>query len=210
MQSRSHRHLVSDSRRGRGPPGSDSHPQRRNARHFPRIVSSREMDCAQPTPRCAARYCRAHTRVLRSWRREYQLCQNEDVVRGMHAILDADDPSLFPKLAAEQLTLLARYGQVKPIQVGDVLFREGDTAYDLMVLLEGRVAVVVGSGDAQRQLVCHRPGDVMADLSILTREPVHAAGVVKEPGSMLVVPAEEFRALLGRELAFGDFILQTL
>ena len=128
----------------------------------------------------------------------------------MHAILDDDDPSLFPKLAAEQLTLLARYGQVKPIQVGDVLFREGDTAYDLMVLLEGRVAVVVGSGDAQRQLVCHRPGDVMADLSILTREPVHAAGVVKEPGSMLVVPAEEFRALLGRELAFGDFILQTL
>src|SRR5215813_5762017 len=27
---------------------------------------------------------------------------------------------------------------------------------------------------------------------------------------MLVVPADEFRALIGRELVFGDFVLQTL
>jgi thioredoxin reductase (NADPH) len=124
--------------------------------------------------------------------------------------LDDDDPALFPKLTDEQLALLAPYGSVQPIAVGEVLFREGDLGYDFMVLLEGRVAVIGGSGDATPELVVHRPRDLMADLSILTGEPVHAHGVVQEAGSMLVVPMERFRTLLGRELVFGDFVLQTL
>jgi thioredoxin reductase (NADPH) len=126
------------------------------------------------------------------------------------AIFDNDDPALYPKLAGEQLDLLARHGHEQPIQVGEVLFREGDATYDFMVLLAGRVAIVVGSGAAQRELVTHRPGDVIAELNILTGERMHATGLVREAGSVLVVPREEFRALLGRELSFGDFILQTL
>src|SRR5215472_15173330 len=120
------------------------------------------------------------------------------------ALLDDDDPTVFPKLTDEQLALLAPYGHVQPIEVDEVLFREGDAAYDFMVLLEGCVAVIVGTAEAERELVTHRPRDLMADLSILTGERVHAHGVVREAGSMLVVPAEKFRALLGRELTFGD------
>jgi thioredoxin reductase (NADPH) len=33
---------------------------------------------------------------------------------------------------------------------------------------------------------------------------------VREAGSVLVVPAADFRALVGRELVFGDFVLQLL
>jgi len=126
------------------------------------------------------------------------------------ALLDDDDPMLFPKLTDEQLALLTPLGTVRSINVGDVLFREGDASYDFMVLLEGQVAVVLGSGDAAREITIHRARDLMAELSILTGHRVHANGVVREAGSMLVVPAEDFRALLGRELVFGDFILQTL
>src|SRR5262249_46715059 len=89
-------------------------------------------------------------------------------------------------------------------------FREGDTTYDVMVLLDGTVAVLVGSGERMRELAIQRPRDLMAELNILTGQRVHATGVVREAGSILVVPADEFRALLGRELVFGDFVLQTL
>jgi thioredoxin reductase (NADPH) len=94
--------------------------------------------------------------------------------------------------------------------VGEVLFREGDTTYDVMVLLAGTVAVLVGSAERMRELAIQRPRDLMAELNILTGQRVHATGVVREAGSVLVVPAEGFRALLGRELVFGDFVLQTL
>jgi len=126
------------------------------------------------------------------------------------ALLDDDDPTLFPKLTDPQLDLLAKHGHVRPTHVGDVLFRDGDTTYDVMVLLEGSVAIVVGSGERMRELAIQRPRDLMAELNVLTGERVHATGVVREAGSMLVVPAQEFRALLGRELVFGDFVLQTL
>jgi thioredoxin reductase (NADPH) len=126
------------------------------------------------------------------------------------ALLDDDDPALFPKLTDEQLDLLRPHGHVRQTRVGEVLFREGDTTYDVMVLLEGRVAIVLGSGDVARDITIHRPRDIMIELNILTGHRVHANGVVREAGSILVVPAEEFRALLGRELVFGDFILQML
>jgi thioredoxin reductase (NADPH) len=126
------------------------------------------------------------------------------------ALLDDDDPALFPKLTDEQMTLLARHGTVRPIHAGEVLFREGDASYDVMVMLEGVVAVVIGSGEEARELAIQKPRDLMVELNILTGQRVGATGVVREGGSLLVVPADEFRALLGRELVFGDFILQTL
>lgn len=125
-------------------------------------------------------------------------------------MLDDEDPALFPKLTDEQIALLTRYGKVRPVQVGEVLFREGDSTYDVMVVLEGLVAVVLGGGDAERELAIQRPRDLMVEFNILTGERVGATGIVREAGSLLFVPADEFRALLGRELTFGDFVLQTL
>lgn len=62
-------------------------------------------------------------------------------------LLDGDDPALFSKLTDEQLELLAWHEKVRPMQVSEVLFRKGDATYDVMAVLEGRVAVVIGSGD---------------------------------------------------------------
>ena len=130
--------------------------------------------------------------------------------RTLPPLLDNDDPALFPKLTDEQFGLLAKHGQARSIEVGELLFREGDAMYDVMVLIEGSVAVVIGSGDTERELAIQRPRDLMVELNILTGERVQATGVVREPGSVLVVPAAEFRAILGSELVFGDFVLQTL
>jgi thioredoxin reductase (NADPH) len=129
---------------------------------------------------------------------------------GTPALLDDDDPAVFPKLSDDQLDLLAKHGQARATTVGEVLFRGGDTAYDAMVLLEGRVAVLMGSGEPERVLTIHRPRDLVIELSLLTGERVHATGVVHEAGSVLVVPAQEFRALLARDPVFGDFVLQML
>ena len=70
----------------------------------------------------------------------------------MIPVLDDDDPALLPKLTDQQMELLARHGKVRPIQVGDVLFRAGDAAYDVMVLLAGTVAVAVDRGGTERDL----------------------------------------------------------
>jgi thioredoxin reductase (NADPH) len=125
-------------------------------------------------------------------------------------LLDAADPALFPKLTAAQIELLSGLGEVRSITEGQVLFRRGDATYDVMVVLEGGVSVLVGEGAEERELVTQGPGDLMVELNLFTGQGTGATGVVREAGAVLAVHGEDFRALVGRELAFGDFVLQTL
>ena len=125
-------------------------------------------------------------------------------------LLDDDDPALFPKLTEPQVQMLSRHGEVRSIEVGDVLWGRGDSNYDVMVVLEGVVSVVAGSGQDAREVVEQRPGDLMVELNLFTGQGSEAAGIVREKGSVLAIPASQFRALVGLELEFGDFVLQTL
>jgi thioredoxin reductase (NADPH) len=125
-------------------------------------------------------------------------------------LLDDDDAALFPKLTDAQVQMLSRHGKVRSIEVGEVLWGQGDSNYDVMVVLEGRVSVVVGTGPDAREVAVQRPGDLMAELNLFTGQGSEAVGIVRERGSVLAIPASEFRALVGRELEFGDFVLQTL
>jgi thioredoxin reductase (NADPH) len=131
-------------------------------------------------------------------------------VGGSPPLLDDGDPALFPKLTDAQVQMLSRYGEVRSTRAGEVLFGRGDSAYDVMVVLEGSVSVIVGNGAHARELVVQRPGDLMAELNLFTGQGSDAEGIVREPGSVLAIPGSEFRALIGRELEFGDFVLQTL
>jgi thioredoxin reductase (NADPH) len=129
---------------------------------------------------------------------------------GFAPLLDPEDPALFPKLTEAQMELLARRGEVRPTAAGEVLFREGDETYDAMVVREGIVSVLVGNGEEERELVTQGPGDLMVELNLFTGQVTGATGIVREPGSVLAVAADEFRDLVGRDLSFGDFVLQTL
>jgi CRP-like cAMP-binding protein len=125
-------------------------------------------------------------------------------------LLDGGDATLFPKLTDAQIALLARHGEVRKVESGEVLFASGDATYDVMVVLEGSVSVLVGSGKDTRELARQGPRDLMVELNVFTGQGTEATGIVQDAGSVLAVPAADFRELVGRELSFGDFVLQTL
>ena len=55
-----------------------------------------------------------------------------------------------PTLRDDQIEILRRYGQKRKTEIGDVLFRAGDTQNDFIVILEGEVEVVDDfAGDAR-------------------------------------------------------------
>jgi CRP-like cAMP-binding protein len=47
-----------------------------------------------------------------------------------------------PLLGEAQLAAFRRYGIESEVNTGDVLFYDGDEAYDLIIILEGRVEIV--------------------------------------------------------------------
>jgi thioredoxin reductase (NADPH) len=120
------------------------------------------------------------------------------------------DPFLSPPLDDEQLGLLRRYGQERPTRAGQVLFREGDRAYDFIVVLSGAVSVVDHEAGAERDLGTLGPGRFVAELNILTGERVFATAVVREPGSVLVVPVDRLQELITQNQNLSDVIVQVI
>jgi thioredoxin reductase (NADPH) len=119
------------------------------------------------------------------------------------------DPFLSPPLDAEQLALLRRYGQERPTTAGQVLFGEGDRAYDFIVVLSGAVTVVDHEAGVTRELATVGPGGFLGELGILTGERVFATAVVSESGSVLVVPVDRLQEVIARDQGLADLIVQT-
>src|SRR5262245_21185643 len=120
------------------------------------------------------------------------------------------DPFMSPPLDREQLTLLRRYGQERPTKFGQVLFREGDRAYDFIVVLSGAVSVIDHEAGAMRELATLGPGRFVAELNILTGGRVFATAVVKEPGSVLVVPVDRLHEVIALDQQLSDVIVQVI
>src|SRR5262249_48045650 len=120
------------------------------------------------------------------------------------------DPFLAPPLDAEQLALLSRYGQKRPTTAGQVLFHEGDRAYDFVVVLSGAVSVVDHQAGVERELATLGPSRFVAELNILTGERVFATAVVKEPGSVLLVPVDRLQQVIAQDQALSDVIVQVI
>jgi thioredoxin reductase (NADPH) len=118
------------------------------------------------------------------------------------------DPLSAP-LTDEQITLLSHYGVTQSTVAGQVLFREGDRHYDFIVILSGAVTVVDHQAGLERDLATGRPGDFVAELSILTGERLFTTAVVKEAGSILVVPLDQLQVAMNADQTLADFIVQT-
>lgn len=120
------------------------------------------------------------------------------------------DPYLSPALDAEQLALLRRYGQERPTTAGQVLFHEGDEAYDFTVVLAGAVTVVDHDAGVERELATLGPGRFVAELQVLTGERPFATAVVTESGSVLVVPTDRLQEVIAQDQGLSDLIVQTI
>jgi thioredoxin reductase (NADPH) len=120
-----------------------------------------------------------------------------------------DSLGAFPRLSEAQLESLAELGERRPTRRDEVLFREGDRSYDFYVVLDGKVAVVAGSGSEERLIAVHGPRRFLGELSQLTGQPAFFTAVVREPGHVLVVPVERLRALVAGEPQLGDLILRA-
>src|SRR5215467_12080951 len=133
---------------------------------------------------------------------------SEGAAAGEGATPAAALPAL--RLTEEQIGLLRREGEVRPVATGEVLFREGDRGYDFIVILAGRVTIVDHQAGTERELATGGPGDFVAELNLLTSERLFTTAVVTEPGEVLVVPAARLQAAIGQDQALGQWIIRAM
>jgi len=110
----------------------------------------------------------------------------------------------------EQLAVLTGFGQRRRVEVGDVLYAEGDAAYDFFVVLSGAVDIVGTFDGVEEVLVTHTAGRFLGELNLLTGQRVYLTARVAVPGEVVAVPVPELRRLIATVPGVSDVILGAL
>ena len=111
---------------------------------------------------------------------------------------------------ADALAALSQFGTEREVTVGEVLFRAGDAAYDLFVILEGAVEVFRPDPDGDVVIVEHSEGGFLGELNLLTGQRVYLNARVSRAGRVLAIPPQEFRRLMASKPDLADVIFRAL
>jgi thioredoxin reductase (NADPH) len=85
----------------------------------------------------------------------------------------------------------------------------GNRGYEFIVIVSGAVTVLDHQAGVERELATAGPGEFVAELNILTGERVFTTAVVKESGSVLVVPVDRLQEVIAQDQVLADVIVQT-
>jgi thioredoxin reductase (NADPH) len=113
----------------------------------------------------------------------------------------------FPTLTDEHIALLKPLGEVRQIAVGDLLFTSGKRPVMMVVVLAGRVEVVESTDGEERVITTTGPGQFVGELTLLTGQTPFATCVVREPGEVLLLPAETVQRVVATMPAISDIFV---
>jgi CRP/FNR family transcriptional regulator, cyclic AMP receptor protein len=99
----------------------------------------------------------------------------------------------FADAPAEVLAGISAAGRERTLVRGDVLFREGDVAHHLYLVLRGRLAIAIENPIDHRETVVSlmEPGDLFGEMGMLDDGPRSAMARALEPSSVLEIPYEQ-------------------
>lgn len=109
-------------------------------------------------------------------------------------------------LSQSQLASLAKVGEERTADVGDVLYGIGDQSYPFIAILDGEVAILDGDGD---EIVRHSTSAFLGELNLLSGQTVFVTAVVTQALRYIAVDREVLRSLLYEDESFAELVLST-
>ena len=118
-----------------------------------------------------------------------------------------DRDGAFPRLDEAQRARFRELGEVRAVEPGDVLFREGNETSDFFVIESGSVTIVQGYGRENRVIAVHGAHRFLGEIGLLAGQRLYLTGVVREPGEVIAVPLEKLREVVSQDKALSDLVL---
>jgi thioredoxin reductase (NADPH) len=120
-----------------------------------------------------------------------------------------DRNGAFPRLGDGQRARLRAVGEVRKVQSGEVLFREGEAAFDFFVIESGAVMIVQGYGHENRIVAVQGRHRFLGEINLLTGSPPYLSAVVRDAGEVIQVSAERLRALVAEDQELSNIVLRA-
>jgi thioredoxin reductase (NADPH) len=123
--------------------------------------------------------------------------------------MPSDRDLAFPRLSQPQIDALRRWGKVRPIAPGDVLFKEGDRGFCFYVVLSGAVEIVEQSRGTPHQVTVHEPGEFAGDVDTLSGRAALVTARATARGEVLELTAADLRQAVDALPEVGEIILKA-
>jgi HEAT repeat protein/ATP/ADP translocase len=117
---------------------------------------------------------------------------------------------LFSELAPEDLQRIGATATERLYPVDEAIVREGDLGDELVVIVEGSVRVVRGTGPDERAIRTYEAGDHFGELAVLREQPRAATVIATTTVRGLVIDGEGLRAILRERPEAAMAMLATL
>ena len=121
---------------------------------------------------------------------------------------------VFPKLTPAQLTRLQRHGTTLQTRADEILLELGDTARGVFVVAAGSVEALVppsvtrgAPGDELLYLLTQ--GDFTGEMSTLRGTPALVRLRVREPGTVLLIDAEQLRRIVQNDADLSELFMRA-
>lgn len=115
------------------------------------------------------------------------------------------------QLTAAQMDRLTSYGVAQEVQANDVLFRPGDSTYDLVVVESGQIDIVRPPTHSEPEAVVtsYEAGGFLGELNLLTGQSVYLIVRVIRAGRIHRIAPDQFRRLMAEDPELSDILLRT-
>ena len=107
----------------------------------------------------------------------------------------ADEVLFLAGASDEDWERLAGAGRRQRFRTGDVVMGQGERNRSLMIVLDGRLQTVVGSGRKQRRLSSTPAGSVLGEIGFLDGSPRSASVIAESDVEVLHIEFDDFLVL---------------
>ncbi len=115
-------------------------------------------------------------------------------------------------LDADQLSLFCKYMKLGRVSAGEFLWKEGESADAMAMIISGRVQVMKETAFAGKQMMVgiYGKGSIVGELSVIDSRPLHVSAKALEKVDLLYLTRQDFEKLTDQYPEIGVKILSSI
>ena len=114
-----------------------------------------------------------------------------------------------PVLPDGAIERIARYGETRRVEAGEVLFEVGAQQTEFILVLSGALAIESDGCEQTETIVTHGRGSFSGEIDMFSNRRAVVRGVVAEAGEMAFLGREAFRRMLARNADLSETIIRA-